>query len=117
MPLAQPISVPSNAAVPNRYGVLRTQIYDRDKLPGSLPDVRFYLGRLAGTEGPILEAAVGTGRLLIPLLEAGLEVEGFDHLKPGGRPLIDLMPGADHQPGRRSSRSSRILNFEAQRPA
>lgn len=265
MPLAEPISVPSNAAVPNRYGALCTQIYDLDKPPGSLPDVPFYLDRLAGTEGPILEAGVGTGRLLIPLIEAGLEVEGFDHsddmlavcrrhcaarglstslrrsrfqdfaydrdfaailvpvgtftllddfaeafavlkrffdhLKPGGRLLIDLMPltylinekpdirtwtttegdllriegrvveidllrqrrvthdryerwrngklveselevmafrlwglkefelalaaagfeaisaGADHQPGRRPGRSSRILNFEARRPA
>ena len=78
MPIAEPISVPSNAAVPNRYGALCTQIYDLDKPPGSLPDVPFYLDRLAGTQGPILEAAVGTGRLLIPLLEAGLEVEGFD---------------------------------------
>ena len=265
MPIAEPISVPSNAPAPNRYGALCTQIYDLDKPPGSLPDVPFYLDRLAGTRGPILEAAVGTGRLLIPLLEAGLEVEGFDHsedmlavcrrhcaargltpslrrsrfqdfayenefaailvpvgtftllddfaeafavlkrffdhLKPGGRLLIDLMPlayltnekpdirtwttadgdmlriegraveidllaqrrvthdryerwrdgrlveselevmafrlwglkefelalaaagfeaisvGADHQPGRRPSRSSRILNFEARRPA
>lgn len=79
MSFAEPISVPSNAAVPNRYGALCTEVYDLDKPPGSLPDVPFYLDRLSGTRGTILEAAVGTGRLLIPLLEAGLEVEGFDH--------------------------------------
>ncbi|MDF2900128.1 MAG: class SAM-dependent methyltransferase [Phenylobacterium sp.] len=79
MSFAEQISVPSNAAVPNRYGALCTEVYDLDKPPGSLPDVAFYLDRLAGTQGPILEAAVGTGRLLIPLLESGLEVEGFDH--------------------------------------
>ncbi len=78
MSIAQPISVPANAQIPNRYGALCTEIYDIDKPPGSLPDVPFYLDRLAGTKGPILEAACGTGRLLIPLLEAGLEVEGFD---------------------------------------
>ena len=54
------------------------EVYDLDKPPGSLPDVPFYLQRLSAADGPILEAAVGTGRLLIPLLEAGLSVEGFD---------------------------------------
>ena len=78
MPIAEPISVPTNAPHPNRYGAICTEVYDLDKPPGSLPDVPFYLERLAGTDGPILEAGVGTGRLLIPLLEAGLEVEGFD---------------------------------------
>jgi SAM-dependent methyltransferase len=33
---------------------------------------------LAGTSGRILEPAAGTGRILIPLLEAGLQVEGLD---------------------------------------
>lgn len=78
MPIAEPISVPTNAPHPNRYGAMCTEVYDLDKPPGSLPDVPFYLERLAGTDGPILEAGVGTGRLLIPLIEAGLEVEGFD---------------------------------------
>lgn len=261
MPIAETIP----AQTPNRYGNLCTEVYDLDKPPGALPDVPFYLDRLRGTRGPILEAACGTGRLLVPLLEAGLDVAGFDrsqdmlevcrrhcaarglspdlrqarfqdfaypqrfaailvpvgtftlldevdeamavlrrffdHLAPGGRLMIDLMPlayltnerpdirtwttasgdvlriegraveidllsqrrvthdryerwregrlveaelevmafrlwglkefelalaaagfeavsvGADHQPGRRPTRSSRILNFEALRPA
>ncbi len=265
MTYAEPISAPTTAFVPNRYGAMCTEVYDLDKPPGSLPDVDFYLQRLAGLDGPILEAGCGTGRLLIPLVEAGFEVEGFDrsadmlascarhcaarglspvlrqarfqdfaydrdfaaivvpvgsftllddfaealavlkrffdHLRPGGRLLIDLFPlgyllnersdvrtwttpegdvlriegraveidlvrqrrvthdryerwrdgrlveselevmafriwglkefelalaaagfgdisvGADHQPGRRPGRSSRILNFEARRPA
>ena len=78
MSIAETISVPRNAPHPNRYGAMCTEVYDLDKPPGSLPDVPFYLDRLAGTQGPILEAAVGTGRLLIPLMEAGLQVEGFD---------------------------------------
>ena len=65
MPIAEPISVPTNAPHPNRYGAMCTEVYDLDKPPGSLPDVPFYLERLAGTDGPILEAGVGTGRLLI----------------------------------------------------
>lgn len=78
MPLQDAISAAPNHAIPNRYGALCTEIYDLDKPPGSLHDIGYYAGRLAGTEGPILEAACGTGRLLIPLMEAGLRVEGFD---------------------------------------
>jgi SAM-dependent methyltransferase len=78
MPIAQPIPVSPNAALLNRYGALCTEIYDIDKPPGCLPDVPFYLDRLVRTEGPILEAGVGTGRLLVPLLAAGFDVEGFD---------------------------------------
>ena len=63
----------------NRYGSLCAEIYDLDKPPGSLFDIAYYQGRLRDLEGPILEGGVGTGRMLVPLLEAGLTVEGFDH--------------------------------------
>jgi hypothetical protein len=67
------------APAANRYGRLCAEVYDLDKPTGSLFDIPYYLARLRDLDGPILEAAVGTGRLLIPLLEAGLDVEGFDH--------------------------------------
>jgi SAM-dependent methyltransferase len=61
------------------YGTLATEVYDLDKPIGhSFGDVEYYLQALAGMDGRILEPAVGTGRILIPLLEAGLEVEGYD---------------------------------------
>lgn len=63
----------------NRYGRLCAEIYDLDKPVGSLPDIGYYQGRLKDLDGPILEAGVGTGRLLLPLLDAGLAMEGFDH--------------------------------------
>ena len=63
----------------NRYGSLCAEVYDLDKPVGSLPDIRYYTQTLNDLEGPILEAACGTGRLTIPLLEAGIEVWGFDH--------------------------------------
>lgn len=66
----------------NPYGSLCAEIYDIDKPPGSLADVPFYLARLSGVSGPILEPAVGSGRMLIPLLEAGHEVDGFDASDP-----------------------------------
>jgi SAM-dependent methyltransferase len=61
------------------YGTLAAEIYEIDKPIGhSFGDVEYYAGLLAGTGGRILEPAVGTGRILIPLLEAGHEVEGLD---------------------------------------
>ena len=63
----------------NRYATLAARVYELDKPVGrSLGDVEFYLERLKGVSGPILEPAVGNGRLLVPLLEAGLDVKGFD---------------------------------------
>ncbi len=63
----------------NRYGKLASLVYHLDKPIGrSFGDVEYYLGRLQGISGPILEPAVGTGRILIPLLQAGLDVSGFD---------------------------------------
>lgn len=63
----------------NRYGRLAARGYALDKPVGrSFGDVEFYRDRLAGLDAPVLEAAVGTGRVLVPLIEAGLAVEGFD---------------------------------------
>lgn len=63
----------------NRYGAICAEIYDIDKpLDRPRPDVAFYIQRLKTIDGPILEAAVGSGRALIPFLEAGLDVRGFD---------------------------------------
>lgn len=66
--------LPSNA-----YGPLAARVYHIDKYIGrSFGDVEFYRDRLALCPGPVLEPAVGNGRMLIPLLQAGLDVEGFD---------------------------------------
>lgn len=62
------------------YGTLATEVYELDKPVGHpFADVEFYTGLLAGVSGPILEPATGTGRVLIPLLEAGHQVEGLDN--------------------------------------
>jgi SAM-dependent methyltransferase len=62
----------------NRYGSLAAEIYDLDKPPGKLRDTAFYLERLAGVAGEILEPACGSGRVLVDLLEAGHRAAGFD---------------------------------------
>lgn len=64
------------------YGRLSSEVYDMDKPIGhSFGDVEFYMSRLESCKGPILEPGTGTGRILIPLLEKGLNVEGFDSSK------------------------------------
>ena len=41
-------------------------------------DRAFYLEAARAAGGPVLEAACGTGRLLIPILQAGVAIDGFD---------------------------------------
>ncbi|MGZ8437209.1 MAG: methyltransferase domain-containing protein, partial [Candidatus Limnocylindrales bacterium] len=54
------------------------RLYDLDLVddPG---DLDLYLALAARAEGPVLELAVGTGRLAVPLSEAGYRVTGVDH--------------------------------------
>lgn len=63
------------------YGALSTELYDFTKPVGHsvCGDIEYYLERLRGTKGKILEAAVGSGRFLIPLLEKGFIVDGIDY--------------------------------------
>lgn len=63
------------------YGPLCTKVYDITKPIGySLGgDIEFYSHLLQHCNGRILEAMSGSGRMLIPLLEAGLKVDGVDY--------------------------------------
>lgn len=62
------------------YGKLSTQVYDITKPVGkSLDgDIEYYFEKLKDIKGTILEAGVGTGRLLIPFIQKGLDIEGID---------------------------------------
>ncbi len=62
---------------------LSVDLYDRmyaQKLSGSpvAGDVDFYLKQAKKTGGPVLELGVGTGRVALPLANAGLSVTGLD---------------------------------------
>jgi SAM-dependent methyltransferase len=41
-------------------------------------DLDFYVAAARGAGGAVLEAACGTGRILIPTLQAGVDIDGFD---------------------------------------
>ena len=61
---------------PNPFDVL-APLYDWEHASFD-DDVAMYAGFAKRTGGPVLELACGTGRLLRPLLEEGLEVVGVD---------------------------------------
>ena len=41
-------------------------------------DIPFYVELARQSRGPVLEVACGTGRVLIPVLEAGVDIDGID---------------------------------------
>lgn len=63
------------------YGELCTEVYDLTKKIGQSfgGDIEYYQERLKPCKGRILEAMVGSGRVIIPLLESGLHMEGVDY--------------------------------------
>lgn len=63
------------------YGELCTEVYDLTKKVGQSfgGDIEYYRERLKNCNGRILEAMVGSGRVIIPLLESGLLIDGVDY--------------------------------------
>jgi SAM-dependent methyltransferase len=60
------------------FGTLGTLFYDADRPRASDAEVAWYAAHLPRDAGPVLEAMAGSGRLLVPLLEAGIPVHGVD---------------------------------------
>lgn len=54
------------------------RFYDIDQHPPSNEDIPYYIEKASRFGSPILELACGTGRVTIPLAEAGYTVYGFD---------------------------------------
>ncbi|MBP6862554.1 MAG: class I SAM-dependent methyltransferase [Neisseriaceae bacterium] len=63
-----------------QYGPLCAQVYEHTKPVGHAiaGDLDYYRSRLHNVTGPILEAGVGNGRLLVPFYQEGLKIEGID---------------------------------------
>lgn len=60
------------------YLKICTEYYDLAEHPYDAQAVQFYRDYARAARGPILEPMCGTGRFLIPMLQAGLPIEGFD---------------------------------------
>ncbi|HXQ96923.1 MAG TPA: class I SAM-dependent methyltransferase [Candidatus Limnocylindrales bacterium] len=67
-------------ASPDRhlYPDFLTEFYDQLPLYSNRRDGQFYLKAALGQGGPVLELGCGTGRILLPMARAGLEVTGLD---------------------------------------
>jgi len=65
------------ASIP--YRNLCTQYYELDKPIVSSDALAHYLEYAKEAQGPILEPMCGTGRFLLPMLEKGYRVTGFDY--------------------------------------
>jgi SAM-dependent methyltransferase len=61
----------------NHYAGFVADWYD-DWLSARRDDVDFYSSYFAGFTGTVLELACGTGRILLPIARAGVEIHGLD---------------------------------------
>ncbi|GIJ23142.1 class I SAM-dependent DNA methyltransferase [Micromonospora lutea] len=81
---------------PGHFGRLWADTYD---LPGGLPDPTAaveFLADLAG-DGRVLELAIGTGRVALPLAARGCAVEGVE-ASPEMVAKLRAKPGGEHLP-------------------
>lgn len=60
------------------YNSLCTRFYDADKPTAPADEMAFYRSLIASCGGPALEPMCGSGRFLVPLLDEGFDVDGFD---------------------------------------
>ena len=60
------------------YKRLLTQAYDLDKPEAPPDELTYYLGACKGAAPPVLEVMCGSGRFLVPLLAAGVDIDGVD---------------------------------------
>jgi SAM-dependent methyltransferase len=74
MKTSQPVQhSPSTEATPFDDGALYDIFFERLDL-----GVDFYLKLAQAADGPILDVACGTGRIMLPCLKAGVDVDGVD---------------------------------------
>ena len=80
---------------PSTFGELNAEDYDELHDPGTTDECVNLIAELAGS-GTVLELAVGTGRIALPLTERGLSVHGIEgsermvsklKAKPGGESI------------------------------
>lgn len=60
------------------YRALSAEFYDLVDHINHKEALEFFMGKARAANGPILEPMCGTGRFLLPMLQAGIDSEGFD---------------------------------------
>jgi len=71
----------------NRYSQTLAAFYEATHDYGDVGDESFYLDAAMDVDGPVLEAACGTGRLYLELLRRGVDADGFDV----SRPMLEIL--------------------------
>jgi len=99
----------------DRIADVYDDIYAEVPFSGDVSTTVAFLRDLAG-DGPMLELGIGTGRVALPLREAGVDVAGIDAsramvaklaTKPGGDGIaVTIGDFAEFDLGRRSARST-----------
>lgn len=82
---------------PATFGDRWAEAYDawtELRLPGEAEPTVEFLASVAG-DGPVLELAIGTGRIALPLRERGLDVRGIDASEAMVAKLREKPGGAD----------------------
>jgi SAM-dependent methyltransferase len=64
--------------MPDLYSVSAKYYDEAYATVEDLRDLQFYLGMALRTGGPVLELACGTGRVLLPIAQQGLRIDGVD---------------------------------------
>jgi SAM-dependent methyltransferase len=64
------------------YDGFVAEFYDHVQPYAGRQDLDFYIEQARQAGGPVLELGCGTGRVLVPMLEAGAEVCGIDSSRP-----------------------------------
>jgi ubiquinone/menaquinone biosynthesis C-methylase UbiE len=87
------------------------ELYDELSM-GLKGELEFYLKEAKKAKGPVLEVACGTGRILLPLLEAGVDIEGFDISEK----MLSVLKKKAKQKGMRANvKKSDMRNFKSRK--
>ncbi len=60
------------------YGELCTKVYESNKSLADGKELEFYLSFVTDKKMKVLEPMCGNGRMLVPFLQHGVDIEGFD---------------------------------------
>jgi SAM-dependent methyltransferase len=80
------------------YNETVTRFYDAvyDSMKNLVPGREFYLDEIKKTDGAVLEAGAGTGRIFIPALTAGADIYGIDYSEMMLQRLKGKIPSDEH---------------------
>lgn len=80
------------------YNETITRFYDTvyQNPPQLIAGMSYYLDEIKNTNGAVLEAGVGTGRIFLPAFEGGADIYGIDYSKNMLSVLKSKLPAKEH---------------------